>query len=318
MDTICFYNKMLETSKAHKDYWSLNGRDILYFPIEIPKGISVIQMLEDIYEKYNKILAKVSRGDPNSYDIISEVEEYISRVCKDIIDSIKLFITGDIISAFNKFSELMEYCVNDLPYKNVESNMLFYRMRAEFDIKEKEQFYHLPSSMRSKCSSERYSIAGYPCFYIGYSKNDCFVEISPNGSMIGLSLKEEQNIPVLDLTFYEDQPNGRDIVSFVKALPIIMACNLVYPRADTINAKFREEYIIPQMLTAYLRHKNKFKGICYYSVRNESLNPYGRDENDFRNLVLFPNIESGKEHDDDLMDKFEWFMPFNVGERQEG
>lgn len=306
---------MMNTSKSNKEFWSINGRDILYFPIEIPKGISVIQMLDDIFVKYNKLLAKVSND--NSNNINSVVKKDVSIICKDIIDSIKLFITGDIIRAFDKFSKMMEHYLNDLPYKYVETNKLFFRMRAEFDIKEKNQFYHLPSSMRSKCSSERYSIAGYPCFYIGYSKSDCFVEISKNGSMIGLSLKEEQSIPVLDLTFYEDQLNDRNIVSFVKTWPIIVACNLVFPRVDTVNAKFREEYIIPQMLTAYLRHNNKFKGICYYSVRNENLKCDGVDEDDYRNLVLFPDIKDREEYDTNLMDAFEWFTPFNVGERKD-
>lgn len=190
---------------------------------------------------------------------------------------------------------------------------MFYRMRTDFDIKNKEQFYHLPLSLRSKCASERYSIAGYPCLYIGYSKKDCYLEISPNGSMIGLSLKEEYDLQVLDMTFYEDQMKNRRCDDFIKVWPIIAACNLVLPKADTEKVKFREEYVIPQLLTAFLKHKNIYDGICYYSVRNETLNPQGIGEDDYRNLVLFPDFIGENEYDNSLLDKFEWFIPFNVG-----
>lgn len=272
-------------------------------------------MLEDIYSKYWKLVREFFGKEVECYSIIDKgAIDAIQKICKTIVDSIKLYLSGDIIKAYLKFSEVMVCCENNLPYKSVEHNVLFYRMRDKFDLVEKEQFFHLPVKMRSKCSSERYSIAGYPCFYLGYSKNDCFVEISRNGSMIGLSLNERYNMKVLDLTFYEEQMNKSSIENFIKVWPLIAACNLFFQRADTNGAKFREEYIVPQMLTTYLRHANTVDGICYYSVRNENLDTNGIGENDFRNLVLFPNISSA-EYDMDLMNKFDWYQPFNVGKR---
>ena len=307
MDII--YQEMLEEAIVNKEYWSLNGKNIMYLPYLIPQGISAIKMLDDIFSKYTKLLSRIMTD--------SNLIDGISKICSEIVDTMKMFLSGDIIAAFGLFSRMMDEEYGDtFPSKNVEHNILFYRMRSDFDLKEKEQFYHLPSSMRSKCASERYSIAGYPCFYIGYSKNDCFVEISPNGSMIGLSLSADYNIRVLDLTFYNSQNNGTISPTFIKAWPIIAACNLVYSKSVTTDAKFREEYVIPQFLTAYLKNKKKYDGICYYSVRNENLDTLGQNENDYRNLVLFPNLLDGGEHDEELMNKFIWYKPFNVGIRQ--
>lgn len=44
------------------------------------------------------------------------------------------------------------------------------------------------------------------------------------------------------------------------------------------------------MLTSYLRNKTNYDGVCYFSVRNENLEPNGREENDYRDLALFTNV----------------------------
>ena len=210
----------------------------------------------------------------------------------------------------------MDSYIKGFPNKDVENNIVFYRMRKELDLKEERQFYHLPKSMRYKCNSERFSIAGYPCFYVGYSKNDCYVEISKTGSMIGMSLNDDKSLKVFDLTFSEEQQSGDGLKDYLKAFPLIASCYVVTMNCvEADSAKFREEYVIPQMLTSYLKNKGKYDGICYYSVRNENLDTLGRDENDYRNLVLFTDLSSSNASDDydmELMKKFHWYKPFNV------
>lgn len=304
MDNISIYHDLINKSKQFR---IMNGKDVMSFPLLIPSGVSVLNFLDNVYRKYVELI-KDSKYESNVEDIES--------ICKKIKDVLKLHLTGEVVLAYNEFAKMMDDYIQYIPQKKVEYDILFYRMRTDFDVREKQDFYHLPLSLRSKCASERFSIAGYPCFYIGYSKNDCFVEISDNGSLIGLSLKKDKEIEVLDLTFFEEQKIGKNIIEFVKAWPIIASCYLVYPRVDTKESKFREEYIIPQMLTTYLKKTKKFEGICYYSVRNENLKPNGKGEEDYRNLVLFPHLDYQSDYDNALMDKFQWYTPFNVGERQ--
>ena len=311
-DILSFYKKILTVAENKTEYWLLNGRNVLYFPIVVPHGVKVFDMLENIFQKYINLLC-----NENARNVFSQTDvNDISEVCNLIKLSLQKYLSGDIIEAYAIFSKLLtDKCIGRFPLKNVEKNILFFRMRSDFDVTDKKGFYHLPSTLRSKCSSERYSISGYPCFYLGYSKNDCYLEIGPNGSMISLCLDERFNFRVLDLTFFEDQMKGRMIEDFVRVWPVVAACNLVLPKADTDNMKFREEYVIPQMLTAYLKHHHVCDGICYYSVRNENLNPSGTGEDDYRNIVLFPDIKARDEYDDEMMDMFRWFKPFNVGQR---
>lgn len=311
------FGSLIKLSKSKKEFRVLNGKDVLWFPIQIPQNVSLIEMLNNSLSNYIKLLSA-------SKEIIGEVGDIIcivSDVSKRLIEVLNHYRNGDIIESFEVFSRMMDDKYNNcLPIKKVESNIILYRMRSKTDIKEKEEFYYLPVSMRHKCSSERFSIAGYPCLYLGYSKKDCMTEVSNIGSIIGLSLKENVNINVLDLAFYYQQKERKDFVNYLKAWPLIAACYMVQCNERAKDASFKEEYIIPQMLTAYLKHKYNelnIDGICYYSVRNENLNPQGEGEVDYRNLVLFPynndvNEENGTNRYE-LCDRFEWYQPFNVG-----
>ena len=269
-------------------------------PVQVPQNVSVKEMLDDLFDKYKRLIRWCDLFKFEQDDI-----SFVDDVCGKIINVLDSYLSGDVIEAHKVFSDVMNLYDNFFPTKDVENDILFYRMRKDLDLKNREDFYHLPTTMRNKCSSERFSIAGYPCFYIGYSKNDCFVEISKTGSMIGMTLNEIGSLKVLDLTFSKEQEEGEKLIDFLKAFPLIASCYVVTMNSiDTEKAKFREEYVIPQMLTSYLRLNKKYDGICYYSVRYENLDTLGRGENDYRNLVLFTNFTSGCEHDTILMEKF--------------
>lgn len=295
------YDNLRSLASENPCYWTLNGKDVLWLPVQVPHGVSVLDMLNDLFSKYKNLI--------NNYNNFEKKDvELVNKVCDSIINIMEKYLTGDTINAYESFSKMMD-SYEKFPQKFVESNILFYRMRKDIDLEKQEDFYHLPINMREKCAGERFSIAGYPCFYLGYSKNDCYAEISKKGSMIAMSLKESDSLKVLDLTFSTGAEKD-----FLKAFPLIASCYIVLMNnVDIEKAKFREEYVIPQMLTSYLKHKGNYDGICYYSVRNENLNPYGRGEEDYRNLVLFPKLKSSDNYYDmELMDKFHWYKPFNV------
>ena len=139
------------------------------------------------------------------------------------------------------------------------------------------------------------------------------MEIS-SGSLANFSLKEPLN-NILDLTLGQGDEK-KDIleIDLVKVYPLIASCYIV-PFYSVIQEKecrpdkafFREEYIIPQLLTLYLKEEGIANGIIYYSVKDPNLDLRGRGEKDFRNLVLFTNRENNTNEmfDNELIDKFE-------------
>ena len=172
------YQQMIDYAEKTKEVWMLNGRNVMWLPIIVPHGITTTVMLEDVYKKFVYLLRQ--KGS----DLLSEEDVcQVHTICGEIIELLKLYLRGNVVSAHKKFAKLMDqYYSNTFPHKFVETNYLFYRMRRDEDKQEKKEFYHLPVSLRYLCASERFSIAGYPCFYIGYSKADCKVEISQKGS----------------------------------------------------------------------------------------------------------------------------------------
>lgn len=301
-------------NSTYLDYKSMNGHNILWFPLQIPLNISMCDFLDDVFSKYVNLLSEKVFENYIQREVIKQVEE----VKDGILKVLRIHKSGDVITAYKEFEDLMEIHYKSIfPIKQLEKGYTFYRMRAnEFNLKEPKEFYHLPSSLIHRCKSYRFSTSGYPCLYLGYSKDVCMVEMAPNGTMCGVELyKEDSELSILDLTFPLDNRESDNVMKFIKAWPLVASCYVVMAN-EQINrdAQFREEYIIPQMLTAYLKQNNICDGICYYSTRNENLNPYGRYEDDFRNIVLFTREFDESGYDKELIDMFHWYEPFNVGE----
>lgn len=336
-----YWECLIKYVKCHPEYWSLNGKPILEYPLQVPLGVSMYEFLKDLFEKYHRLLNQNIQEALNDVKIIDSIRKITKRISNTILSALRLYYKGNVVKAYSVFAEMMkDIDQNYIPEKNVEYGQRFYRMRTELNKTDVKDFYHLPTSLRYKSGTMRFSISGYPCFYIGYSKNVCQKEISQKGSIISLSLKKGIRLKVFDLTFGKDQlENQEKVGAFMAVFPLISACYIKMDEEISRNAKFQEEYIIPQMLTSYLRNKTNYDGVCYFSVRNENLEPNGREENDYRNLALFTNVyiedsiqgliedemskdfadcymincnKKNKEYDFILMNNFEWYKPFNL------
>ena len=223
------YSKMREYVQNHCaffDFNSKNGRDILWFPLQVPLNVSMYDFLNDIFSKYYILLCQQEFDN----EIPLEIKQQVKDVSNDILQILTIHKKGDIIKAYEKFDSLMQINYMDLPTKNLEKGYTFYRMRGnEYSLNDKKQFYHLPFKLRHLCKSYRFSIAGYPCLYLGYSKNVCFVEISPNGSMCGIELRKEElkDLKILDLTFPIENQGIDNVLKFIKAWPLVASCYIV-------------------------------------------------------------------------------------------
>ena len=263
---------------------------------------------DDNFDNFTSQYLKNLKGNDVDSDTVNLVEEFIKNLRITIIE----YFNGKLVSAYSTFKDAMEPIKEILPIKTVQSKT-FYRMRAEGEKKKKKEYYHLPFDKIHLSKSERFSIEGYPCLYLGYSKHVCEIEIS-SGSLAKFTLKEPLN-KILDLTLGQgDGDNDISEIDLVKVYPLIASCYIV-PFYSVIQERecrpnksfFREEYIIPQLLTLYLKETGIANGIIYYSVRDPKLDVQGRDEKDLRNLVLFTNRENDtrERYDRTLIDKFD-------------
>ena len=310
-----YYMKMIKL--ADGDDWAkycvpFVAKNILQFPLQLPKDMPMFSYLRKVFAKYRLLCKEVN--------LKTEVENTANNIGKAIIEGLKKYYDGKMIEAYNIISkELDRSKLKDkLIIEEVEKKV-YYRMRSEQGLISEMDFYPLPYNLRYLCRAERFSIPGYPCFYVGYSKNDCILEIAQHGSIGSFRPKEGFKFKLIDLTM---DTEGRTIPeeTFLSFWPLIAACYVVstIPEGQS-NEKvgFREEYIIPQFLSIYIKNaidsnSDDFWGIRYYSVKNPDLDPCGRGENDYRNIMFFTDYDGIHAYDKRLMDNFVFEKAINV------
>lgn len=303
-------NIVEELLKAvHKDsekYKLYNGHDVLYLPLHVPMGISLLQFMQDFFYKYisllndnNKILVECGIKDVSSITkIVSEFRDAYLKMHNEIL-------SGNANTAYDDMENFLkeEYFIKT----KIDSNNspTLYRARTGNNYTQKEDFYHIPFNKTYLCNSYRFSIAGYPTLYLGYTKEVCKKEIrGKEGSCIEMALKGEFDI--IDLTW--DNTSKKSASVFLCAYPIIAACYVVpffckhlNKECTEIYPKYKEQYIFPQFITMYIKRHLGVKGIKYFTTRDDNLDP---SKNDSKNLALFPQYTSNGLYDMELIDRF--------------
>lgn len=299
----CIFQQLVDSVRRIR-YPLHSGKNVMELPLYFALGMSFIENYRCFSTQYLKLL--------NDNDVEIEVIRIVEELTNKLLETVDNYLNGKVASSYKSFSKAMEPIKDILPIKNVV-NMTFYRMRSEGGLKDKKDFWHIPFDKIHLSKSERFSIEGYPCLYLGYSKRVCELEIT-NGSLAKFVQKKPVE-QILDLTIGQGD-RKEDIlgIDLVKVYPLIASCYIV-PFYSALQGKecrpitsfFREEYIIPQLLTLYLKEEGLANGIIYYSVKDPNLDIHGNGENDLRNLVLFTNYKNitDEMYDKELMDYFD-------------
>lgn len=165
---------------------------------------------------------------------------------------------------------------------------------------DRKRVFHTPYNLRSKVSTSRYSIAGYPSLYLGTSIELCEEEVRLNPydkfaiaslckiernlefcdtevSVIELALKPQDFIERNNDRYISKRRFSRTFLddneireSYLIWYPLIAACS--YMRVNKSDT-FAAEYIIPQLLMQWVRSElekekgkyDKLIGIRYFS-----------------------------------------------------
>ena len=293
---------------AGKKYQLYNEHDVLYLPLHVPVGIPMLQFMADFFKKYISLLeeSKQKLKECN----IDDTEDIIKKVVKFQDAYIQMhasILSGKADEAYQQ----MEKVLNEEYFIKVEINNqespLFYRARSGINWTQEEDFYHVPFNKTYLCNSYRFSIAGYPSLYLGFSKEVCKKEQREKEcSCIELKLKKKLN--VVDLTW--SNTHAENINNFLYAYPIIAACYVVPfycknmgKECPEIDQRFKEQYIFPQFITMYIKKYLGVEGIVYYTTRDENIDP---SKDDDKNIALFPSYTKNILYDNELIDKFKW------------
>ncbi|MDM8533162.1 hypothetical protein QUF55_00540 [Clostridiaceae bacterium HSG29] len=234
----------------------------------------------------------------------------IKRISSLLVRVIRHYHNGLPTKAYDTFSRVMKTIIDKpirIYQKTGEQSTIFqddplklYRIRNVDEDREylRKELFHTPFFLRHKVDTCRYSIAGYPCLYLGTNMEVCRQEIRPVDSMtytiaarfrlvrnrsenngndmkvIELGVKPSHFLKYSNRNFneeFENRFNEIDLMNqsvmynYLYWYPLIVASS--YIRKNKSDP-FASEYIIPQLLMQWVRievRKGNLYGLRYFS-----------------------------------------------------
>lgn len=262
------------------------NNDNMILPVK--RDTDSISFLRKRFDDYiNNVDSLSVNGDDVSKFIYGN-KAVIEETCNKILESLELFFYGKISSSYLKSTEIFEklkpFLKEMVNKKDIKKQLsCLYRMRVDSkNTFRREEMFHVPFEKRHILSTYRYSVQGTPCLYLSGSSYLCWEEFDrPNMDDVHVvRLEANENVKIIDFGWrpayyasmieHELKEGNTSHYGFKVAAnyaicwPIIAACSL---RVKEKDAKFKEEYIIPQHLTQWIIENNFCDGIRYFSTK---------------------------------------------------
>ncbi|MGF7072371.1 hypothetical protein [Mucilaginibacter sp. 3215] len=251
------------------------------FDLPIKSEEDFSQSLKNIYKEFLTIINGFT-GDVHS-SLISN-KPIIEKQCISLIKVVDTFLNGFPGQAYFILKECMDE-LNSLSLLEIQRSLTatekgnLYRVRADVrsQLKQKDVF-HIPFDLREKVATQRYSIPGLPCLYLGDSIFVCWEEMDRPAlsnlhvSRFDLSLSD---FKLLDLNINTNDlrkrcfPGNKEkfiphLVKFITYWPLLAACSFIVRKPTEV---FKPEYIVPQLLLQWIVDAEGVDGIKYKSNR---------------------------------------------------
>ncbi len=279
--------------------------------LDLPRrwdGYDFYRTVDSLFQEYLTLLNHYMKGN--------DVKK-VRTICNGILECIDQYHRGFPDKAFKKIETVMSKLISHPltiyrksgltdSFNNNDPLKLFRIRNVQININySRKDIFHTPYNLRSKVSTCRYSISGYPSLYLGTSLELCRQE-AKIGSFDDLTItsryKIERNmlyndgivIDVLELglkpkdflnngftgnvsiselhneyrrrRFNEIDLDDIEVMSkYLYWYPLVAACSFI--RANKSDP-FASEYIVPQLLMQWVRsqiQKDKLFGIRYFS-----------------------------------------------------
>lgn len=217
----------------------------------------------------------------------SAIIEIVDKISVAISDAVDLVYQGKPAAAFNALNVLIPSFGRFL--HKVEIGHSFYRMRSatvmEKSMISYRDMFHIPFHKRGIVNTQRYSMPGYPCLYLGENSYGCWEELGrPDlDSCLVSRLQNTKQLMLWDLRIPTIE-NLQDSIFEAHAMmlfPLVLACMF---KVDDSNISFKPEYIIPQILLQQIVGSPGIDGIMYTSVHKN--NDFDFPDSVFTNYVI--------------------------------
>lgn len=244
-------------------------------------------------------------------------------------ESIELYFKGLTTEAYNRISECLTTLNSEkiLPVENCQnlrSSDTLFRVRSSDNYSlSKKSIFHIPFELREKVNTQRFSIPGLPCLYLGDSIYVCWEEMNrPLMENIHVSrfsiIDTSYNFLLLNATTNElrnkcfktnEEGNFLGMLTgFLAFWPTLFCCSLI---VDKPNDVFKPEYIIPQLILQWIVAERKLDGILYKSNKVSILNT-SHSIGSFSNFVIPVKTTAEKFFCTELTGKIKFTNPVSL------
>lgn len=265
---------ILELSKVNK------RENIFSTPKNIDEDSQYFCELSEVYKKIETVASKYSLFC--IHDEIKTIKQAVEQYYDGRID-LSLRLIGKIIKElkqvpyiYTPFNDCGAFN-NYLPKKIGDNNINLYRARTGTpdDFEDISSMYHIPFNKREKVGSQRFSIPGVPCLYLGKSIYTCWMELGqPSDSEFYVSrVNVDDFIKIFNLSInlndldmfcnklIGDTLEGHDsifksvtpeefILNYTKVWILSLACSFKVKQAAR---QFKSDYIVPQLVMLALK-----------------------------------------------------------------
>lgn len=258
-----------------------------------------------------------------------EIAMEYRELIKDVLTN---YYSGDIVLAYTMIERLIkEYKRNGIIFSKLSKSysfnyyvienrkwdhFLFYRARVgDISNKNKEDVLkHTPFDKISKIGSNRFSIPGQPCLYLGSTSYDCWIEMGrPDDREFNVGcilLKKDYEIINLSTdiwVFLEAMKRLKEQADKEMIFKSYLLSQITSFCIDEDNRNFKSEYVISQLISLACK-SNTINGISYISKR-VSTNEFGH--NICMNLALFIPYEQGVKYSKSMISEMKIGTPIN-------
>jgi hypothetical protein len=309
-------------------FWTLNILPILEILSSVGK-LPISRKENDFEEFINSMLnSYVQKLDqlPTNIMIDNDDIKVINENCNDLKEGIIKYLEGFPAAAFEKVKSCMnritdlnlEQLTNDVG--GIKQELFKMRLGSSNSNYDWEDMFHIPFEKRGLVKTNRYSISGLPCVYLGSTPLTCWEEMGkPDLNMTHTSLF----LPGENLTYFnisnpplvmaehlkknfELYYGIEELTELYKILrtymivwPLIACCSI---RVLNPGDSFKPEYIVPQLLLQWIQQSSVYDGICYFSTKIDN---YNRNNFSLYKNFAFPvKMRKEKGHCEQLREKF--------------
>ncbi|MGZ0879977.1 hypothetical protein ACWZQY_028955 [Priestia megaterium] len=226
-----------------------------------------------IYNKTGSNISLLKKALEYYYDAnISKAKDAIHNILKSYTSDNYIVSSLDYSPALRGATRILSDPINN---KIANAPLSFFKARSGKGQYSREDFLHIPFDKRGIVATQRFSIAGVPCMYLGASSYVCWIELGrPDYREFNISSYQvPKETKILNLAITKNLVHGfsqQNLNSLVEFFPLVIATSFV---VEEDNRQFKSEYIISQLIMQSLAELG-IDGVAYISKRIERNNPF--------------------------------------------